>query len=64
MRANSYVLLVAGRDEPEVGIIRRRINPHCFIVAVGEMAIKVSRNEIVRLTPRQRRNYRNSQRGN
>jgi len=64
MRPNSYVLVTpAPNAEPLVGIISERLTPHSFIVLVGETALTVTRREIVRMKPRQRRNYRKSQRG-
>jgi hypothetical protein len=64
VRANSYVIVFAPATEPQVGIIRERISPHQFVVAVGAVALTVSRRQIVRMKPRQRRAYRKSQRGN
>ena len=64
MRPNSYVLITAPHAEPEIGIIRERISPHSFIVSVGEIAMTVARRQIERMKPRQRRNYRKSQKAN
>lgn len=63
MRPNSYVLIHAPNAEPEIGIIQERTSPNSFIVLVGEVSLPFSRRQIERLKPRQRRNYRNSQRG-
>lgn len=64
MRPNSYVIVYGERfAEPQVGIIRRRITHHRFIVTVGTVAVTVSRFEIERMKPAERRAYRASRRG-
>ncbi|HEY0174449.1 MAG TPA: hypothetical protein VGB98_25760 [Pyrinomonadaceae bacterium] len=63
MREKSYVVITHGWLRGEIGVIEHRISTHRFAVNVGGCVLRFARFEIERLKPRQRRDYRNSQRG-
>ncbi len=63
MRENSYVVITHGFYKGEIGVIQSQVNTHRFAVNVEGFVLYFSRFEIERLKPRQRRDYRNSQRG-
>lgn len=63
MQENRYVVVVAGYYTDSIGMIAEKISTHRFAVNINGHRILLSRFEIERLKPRQRRNFRNSQRG-
>jgi hypothetical protein len=64
VRVSSYVIVYEPATEPQVGVITQRLSPHRFIVSVGAVAVTVTRRQIVRMKPGQRRAFRKGRRGN
>lgn len=63
MRENRYVKVTAGFYANSIGMIAEQISTHRFAVTINDHRIILSRFEMERLRPRERRNYRQSQRG-
>lgn len=63
MTVNRYVRVIAGYYADSIGMITEQLSTHRFTVKINDHHIILSRFELERLKPRQRRNYRNSQRG-
>jgi hypothetical protein len=63
MTVERYVRVIAGFYADSIGRITEQISTHRFAVSINGHRILLSRFEIERLKPRQRRDYRKKQRG-